>query len=837
MSSVSTLSNDKAPGLELTQEIPSLEASKDADSFDDTLNILTRTVAEQGTSQSHRARANFLFSHGITKQALEDYAQAIAKDPHIRKNFYNRAIIYIHLNQYAQAIPDLQQALELDAEHINSLIHLAGAYEKTQDYQMALITLEKLCSLDPRPEAYNRMASICFRLGCPEEALEFYGLAIRMNGDNYLYYNNRGIVQFRLKDYAKALEDFSQSIFYKPDFLSAYKNRASCYAKLMQLPLAIEDYSFVLQRQPENTSLLFKRASLYEISQQPLLAEQDLAELIALQPDFFEAQEKLNKLKQQNSKNEPHLDTKQSLELNPSLDTQLFDTRPIGLQDPPEDAFLQDIVYTSAKQAQLRKDFTTAIELYDKALQDYPNTPEIHYQKAQCLISLGQVREAIEEFTSSGKLGLMDGFVSALQNLAHKPNLQERQKISEIYTLASSFSQSSSQKLLLTYFWLYSQKYEIVKPKDYLLIKSEFQAEFIQQLTVYAYSELHNFAQETQDNQEQNQARIQDALKILLDVKYIILRAKVQQASHDKLDILNSIGYCYLLLAKPDAAIAFLQESHEHDSLRLSSLNLLVLAHLSEENFYEILDLTTSFWQGFQQKLKKTARTQLDPEQKNILLCRAIACLVGINSPYKILKIFTNQNLQKDYAFAYLSPQDIDFIALYVCKSLFKTTQQQGEDLSLTGENRLEALEEKIALLKQRLAPKHKLFWLSGIVFTLSSVVFTDVFFNKAIILKSFVATIPLTGLEYISSSSFAVFFAVFILATKSFLGATRQVQHAEHFQRFINNRLLDNNLQNYLASYLHKLYNNFSLPEISQKVLSKNKILSLKAHIFLDKL
>ena len=839
---------DQAPGLELTQEIPSLHASqealsKDALSFDETLKLLDKAVAEQATSQSHRARANFLFGHGKHQEALEDYTQAIEKDPETLKNLYNRAIIHIQLDSYDDAIQDLQQALLLDPEHLNSLIHLAGAYEKLGNYQMALVILEKLASLHPRPEAYNRMASICFRLKHPEEALELFNLAIEMRGDNYLYYNNRGIVYFRLKDYAQALEDFSQAIFYNKDFLSAYKNRANCHAKLMQTPQAIEDYSFVLEKDPENTKILFKRAALYEKSQQFLLAEQDLALLLRIQPDFFEAQEKLSKLKEQTQKTNAQIDTQQNLEqnldLDPSLDTQLFETKPVNFENPhtskPPENFQQDIVYTSARGAHLRKDYKTAIGLYDQALESFPKNPEIHYQKAQCLNSLGHVEQAIEAFTTSGKLGLMDGFVSALQNLAHKPNSQARKKISEIFKQASSHQQSSSQKLLLTFFWLYSQKYEIIKPKEYLFLKSEFQTEFIQELINFAYTELHS--QIFDNNQEQKYTSLQEALKTLLDVKYLLVMQKVQQAEQDKLDLLDSLGYCYLTLGKPEAALPFLQESQDRDFTKISSLNLLLLAYLSQENFHEILNLTASFWHDFQQKFKSSRDTPLDKEQKNILLCRAIAKLVIIHNPYRILRIFTNQSLQKEFGFAYLDPQDIDFVALFVCKSLFKTEHQQEDETTLPKMNSLEALDEKIAYLKNRFSLKQKLFWLGGVLFAASSLVFTDVFFNQGNILGGFAHQIPHTGLEYISSSSFAFFSALLMIAIKSFLGASSQVQHAQHFRNFINNRLLDNNLQEYLASYLEKLYNNFSLPKPHKKALSKNKIASLKAHIFLDKL
>jgi tetratricopeptide (TPR) repeat protein len=123
--------------------------------------------------------------------------------------YNNRANVYIKRGQFAEAVGELDKAIEYHPKY-------AEAY---YNRGIAQRHLERL-----------------------NQAVSDYTRAIEFNPDFAEAYANRGIIYSRLGQLNEAIADYTKAIGINPDFGNAYYNRGIAYNKLGQAAAAIADY-------------------------------------------------------------------------------------------------------------------------------------------------------------------------------------------------------------------------------------------------------------------------------------------------------------------------------------------------------------------------------------------------------------------------------------------------------------------------------------------------------------------------------------------------------------------------------------------------------------------
>jgi len=77
-------------------------------------------------------------------------------------------------------------------------------------------------------------------------------MAIKLDPNNALVYNNRGYAYLCLKQYKSAITDFSTAIKLDPSIKECYANRGHAYLDLEQYYLAKKDFKKFLSLVPED---------------------------------------------------------------------------------------------------------------------------------------------------------------------------------------------------------------------------------------------------------------------------------------------------------------------------------------------------------------------------------------------------------------------------------------------------------------------------------------------------------------------------------------------------------------------------------------------------------
>lgn len=99
-------------------------------------------------SNREREKGNEFFKTGEYKEAITCYTNSILYNSNV-DNLNNRALTYLKLSNFNEAIADYQKVLSLDKHNSKAHLYLAEVYEKIKMYEKALTHVEYLIQQEP----------------------------------------------------------------------------------------------------------------------------------------------------------------------------------------------------------------------------------------------------------------------------------------------------------------------------------------------------------------------------------------------------------------------------------------------------------------------------------------------------------------------------------------------------------------------------------------------------------------------------------------------------------------------------------------------------------------
>jgi tetratricopeptide (TPR) repeat protein len=262
----------------LKAEIDELIAKRDYDEAE-------KLLAQQ-TEKKLKETAAFIFQRAGLQQlqlkyneALALYQQAIALQPENALYLNNTANLMLTLGLYAQAIPMLGKALEVNRNTLGensgavatNYNNLGGAYKALGEFDKAIqyyeqaLTILKQVFGEKHPKIairYNNLGGVYHSLGDNTKAIQYYERALvifkQAFGDIHEYvagtYNNLGGAYESLGDYTKAIQYYEQAlaidviVFGKkhPKIAIRYNNLGGTYKALYDHTKAIQYYEQAL---------------------------------------------------------------------------------------------------------------------------------------------------------------------------------------------------------------------------------------------------------------------------------------------------------------------------------------------------------------------------------------------------------------------------------------------------------------------------------------------------------------------------------------------------------------------------------------------------------------
>ena len=165
--------------------------------------LVVLSMAFTGYSQATKDYLN----RGLAKIKIQDYTGAIADftkaieiDPKDADAYNDRGVAKCELQDYRGAIVDFTQAIELNSIYSDAYYNRANAKGEIQDYNGEIADYTKAIEIDPKAEGYFK----------------------------------RGLAKGLLKDYRGAIVDYTQAIELNPKYAEAFYFRGGAELLLEQ---------------------------------------------------------------------------------------------------------------------------------------------------------------------------------------------------------------------------------------------------------------------------------------------------------------------------------------------------------------------------------------------------------------------------------------------------------------------------------------------------------------------------------------------------------------------------------------------------------------------------
>ena len=167
--------------------------------------------------------------------SIDAQTSAIVKEPDNALNYYARALDFYLVQDFDNAVADLDEAIKRDSTFFPAYFSRALIYYKQLEYRrrdkgFELETVSADKNVQVRTFDYARIR-------------EDLDEVIRLNPDFVYAYYNRGNIHAVLKDYRAALADYNQSTALDPRFADAYFNRGLVNIFLGNNSQGIQDLS------------------------------------------------------------------------------------------------------------------------------------------------------------------------------------------------------------------------------------------------------------------------------------------------------------------------------------------------------------------------------------------------------------------------------------------------------------------------------------------------------------------------------------------------------------------------------------------------------------------
>lgn len=171
---------------------------------------------------------------------IEAYNSLISSGRGRPVDYLGRALNYLTLKDYDDAITDLDKAIEINENFV--VAYMARAYAKQCRMEMN----ERIKNGEISEKNGEKEDALLLQRNIQSEYTEIisdYDMALKLNSRLIYAWYNKGNLLLRLNDYTSALNCYSEAIRINPDFGHAYYNRGLVYLQLGNKANGVADLS------------------------------------------------------------------------------------------------------------------------------------------------------------------------------------------------------------------------------------------------------------------------------------------------------------------------------------------------------------------------------------------------------------------------------------------------------------------------------------------------------------------------------------------------------------------------------------------------------------------
>ncbi len=190
--------------------------------------------------------------------SIDEYSAKIAQNPTDPNAFFGRALDFMLVQDFTEAIKDYDKVVELDPSFSMAYFNRAVVRYKQLDYNQSqsassdddFSTMSMSFNVGKKPQLQNNntdastaMLKDNKRAYEHEMIMRDYDMVIKLNPEFVYAYFNRGNLRCAQRDFRAAIQDYTEAIQRDPEFAEAYFNRGLARLSLGDANRGIADLS------------------------------------------------------------------------------------------------------------------------------------------------------------------------------------------------------------------------------------------------------------------------------------------------------------------------------------------------------------------------------------------------------------------------------------------------------------------------------------------------------------------------------------------------------------------------------------------------------------------
>ncbi|MBL1198959.1 MAG: tetratricopeptide repeat protein [Nostoc sp. GBBB01] len=300
--------------------------------------------------------------------------------------YFNLANSYYKQNQYENAIPYYNQALNLNPYFLDCYFYRGISFYEIKDYEKAIRDFNTIISINPNEhKAYSNRGLALFAINNIKEAIQDFtnSISILINHTALAYYY-RGIICNAIGKNQQAIEDYTQSIKINYNFDMSYLERGIARSSIRDRQGAIDDYSQAIKINPKCDTAYFLRGVNYFKIGQKTKAISDYTQAINI-----------------NDKNEEYY-------LNRGYARYAMGDKEGSIQDYTYAISINhNLAVAFKKRGTVRYkmgDIKGAIQDYTSVININPTDGRTYFNRSFCYYKMGNIKGAIEDYNEALKV-------------------------------------------------------------------------------------------------------------------------------------------------------------------------------------------------------------------------------------------------------------------------------------------------------------------------------------------------------------------------------------------------------------------------------------------------
>jgi tetratricopeptide (TPR) repeat protein len=219
---------------------------------------------------------------------LKAIGEEIAADPANPIPWAKRADLYLKQGDFALAIADAKQALQLDSTRPDAYVLLASAYRANRRLDSAAYCIYKAKVKGyVSPTLYVISGEILLIARRYVDASKELDEAIRLAPDNSKAYFYKGLVQEEQGDTNKAIANFNKAVSIDPEFADGHNKLAIAFMRRGELDFARQHLQSGLRFSPNDAFVNFNMGIYFQRKNKPDSAKAYFAKAVFFEPSMY----------------------------------------------------------------------------------------------------------------------------------------------------------------------------------------------------------------------------------------------------------------------------------------------------------------------------------------------------------------------------------------------------------------------------------------------------------------------------------------------------------------------------------------------------------------------